>query len=747
MLIRIIRTAQVAAVLICSVPLALATEEPPMKPSRLERTSFQTAGPCRPQTDIKSDVAIVYGINESLPSRIASWRERGYRIHLMTGIAWGNYQDYLYGRFDGEQHLDDAQVDRNGDKVSHGGDVYYMVPTEPYARMISERVKQAIDAGVLAVHLEEPEFWVRSGYSESFKREWHTFYGEPWQPAHSSPEAQYKASKLKYYLYRRALDTVFSAAKQYARSKGRDVRCYVPTHSLLNYSHWGIVSPESSLAQLDSCDGYIGQIWTGTARTPNHYRGIAKERTFETAFLEYGALNNMVQATGKRMWFLADPVEDDPNHDWDDYRANYECTVIASLFFPDVWRYEVMPWPDRVWLGRYPRGRLLEQLASAMEGYAGHEGGESEPARSPEERVPIPEAYATELLTVINALNDMKQDDVEWDCGTRGIGVCVSDTMMFERGEPSPADPNNFYGLALPLLKRGIPIAPVQLQNVTRRGYLDRYRALVLSYQFMKPPSEAVHRALARWVKAGGVLLYVGDGTDPYRQVPEWWNTGSLGFGGPEEHLFHALGFDRWPVEGAHKVGKGIFALLKRNPVSLALSSSGDEDLVTPLRRAFAARYGSRAWREQNYLLLRRGPYVIAAVLDESTSDRPLVLRGRFADLLDPKLPVLTTKKVATGQRALLYDLNRAPAAPAVIASASRIFDLRRSEGRVTFRSGGPSGTRCATLLTLPSKPRSVAVRLGQTPVPVEWLWDGASETLLLIHENAPDSVAVTVTY
>jgi hypothetical protein len=47
-----------------------------------------------------------------------------------------------------------------------------------------------------------------------------------------------------------------------------------------------IVSPESSLAQRDGCDGYIAQVWTGTARTPNVYRGIRKERTFETAYLE-----------------------------------------------------------------------------------------------------------------------------------------------------------------------------------------------------------------------------------------------------------------------------------------------------------------------------------------------------------------------------------------------------------------------------------------------------------------------------
>jgi len=708
-----------------------------MKASPLERTCFQSGAPWSPQIDIKSDVAIAYGINESLPERVAVWRERGYRAHLMTGVAWGSYQDYLYGRFDGREHLDDAQTDRAGEKISHGGDVYYMVPSEPFARYLSERVKQAVDASVLAIHLEEPEFWVRGGYSESFKREWQAYYGEPWEPPHSSPRAQYRSGKLKYHLYQRALDTVFTAAKEYARSKGGEIACYVPTHSLLNYAHWGIVSPESALAQLDSCDGYIGQVWTGTARTPNVYRGVARERTFETAFLEYGALHNMVQATGKRMWYLADPVEDNPNHDWNDYRTNYECTVVASLFFPDVWRYEVMPWPRRVWQGRHPA------------------------ARGSKERVAIPPDYATELLTVINTLNDMRQRDVEWECGTGGVGVCVSDTMMFQRGDPDPTDPNNFYGLALPLLKNGIPVAPVQLEHVARRGYLEPYRALVLSYEFMKPPSEAAHRALARWVKAGGVLLYVGDGSDPHRAVPEWWNTNGLNDTGPEEHLFRALGFDGWPREGAERVGEGIVALLRRKPAALAHDPEGGAALRVALRRAYTARYGPRGpvrrlvrrslgeggWREQNYLLLRRGPYVIAAVFDESSPDRPLALRGRFVDLLDPGLPVLAAKRVAPGQRALLYDLDRAPAAPAVIASASHVFDARRREGCFAFRSGGPAGTTCATRILLPKKPRAVSLRLDGGEVAFEQRWDAPSKTLLLTYANSPQSPRVTIRY
>jgi len=32
---------------------------------------------------------------------IESWRAHGYIIHVMSDVAWGQYQDYLNGGFDG----------------------------------------------------------------------------------------------------------------------------------------------------------------------------------------------------------------------------------------------------------------------------------------------------------------------------------------------------------------------------------------------------------------------------------------------------------------------------------------------------------------------------------------------------------------------------------------------------------------------------------------------------------------------
>jgi hypothetical protein len=652
----------------------------------LERTCFQTSKPWSPQGNLRSDVAMVYGIDKTMPDRVASWRNRGYRVHLMTGVAWGEYQDYLYGRFDGVNHEDNAQTDRNGRKIGHGGDVWYMCPAENYGTYLCVGVQRGLDAGVEAVHLEEPEFWARAGYSEGFKREWQSYYKEPWQAPDSSADAQWRASKLKYYLYRRALQQVFDHIQAFNKRTGKKVRCYVPTHSLINYAHWCIVSPQSSLAQLTGCDGYIAQVWTGTSRTPNHFRGVMKERTFETAFLEYGAMQNLVRATGRSVWFLNDPIEDNPRHDWTDYRSNWESTLVASLLQPDISKFEVAPWPERVFGGSYPRN-----------------------AR-PEDQRPIPPDYATELQVVMNALNDMKQPKVDWNCGTRGIGVLVSDSLMFQREQPTPSDPNmaHFYGLALPFLKRGIPITPVQLENVTLPHFLDEQKVLLLSYTGQKPQSAEVHPRLASWVRRGGVLVFVDDDKDPYNQAREWWNEDGQTTRIPRQHLFECLGLKDDQATGSPvKVGKGSVVWLRANPAKFALSPA--DDLILKSTVQMAAMLNGILWVETNHLILRRGPYRLAAGLDESISAPAEVLTGRFINLFDPDLKLRKSIAVTPGSRLFLLDLDAVKSKqPRLLASACKALPLKSGEGTQAWTVEGVGNTRGIVLLATDKAPKRI---------------------------------------
>jgi hypothetical protein len=688
-----------------------------------ERTSFQTGAVWDPMLQLPSDVAMCYGVGPDLGPRIKLWKDKGYLVHVMTGVAWGNYQDYLYGQFDGKRHVDEAQTDRWGNVISHGGDVYYMCPGPTFGNYLAQRVRAAIDAGASSIHLEEPEFWARAGYSEGFKRAWRTAHGEDWTPPHTSPDAQYRASRLQYDLYRKALKQVFDAVREDNARTGRKTRCYVATHSLINYAHWGIVSPESSLLSVGA-DGFIAQVWTGTARTPNVYEGVVRERTFETAFLEYGAMVAATRGSPGRLWLLHDPVEDDPDHSWEDYRTNWECTVVASLLWPETARYEVAPWPERVFHGSYPTVDRNH--------------------RKPGERVsrePIPAAYATELLTVMNALNDMDQAEIQWDCGTRGIGIVVSDTMMFQRAEPDPSDPHlgSFYGLALPLLERGMPVEPVQLETATIPGNLARCRVLVMTYEGMKPMTPAANQAIADWVKMGGSLVFVDDDRDPYNVVKSWWNrAGAESFRTPRESLFSLLGLPRGAGPGSHAVGKGTLVFEASSPAALSYRQDGAARVRELVRGACAA--AKLEYRETNHIVLRRGPYVIGVGLEGPPSDGAHELRGRCIDLFAPQRPIVSSVKLTPGRRCLLYDVDRVRNFfPRVLASTCRTLDLTTTkEGFFRFRAHGPERSEALLRIGLREAPRKVMLD-GKPLADDSWAWDDASHLVLL---RFPDKAA-----
>ncbi|MBB6675622.1 hypothetical protein H7C19_33670 [Cohnella nanjingensis] len=723
-----------------------------------EWTGFQESRPYGSKYDLRTDFVMVYGISEDLPERIEGWRKAGYTIHLMTGVAWGEYQDYLYGRFDGRDHWDEAQTDRDGKHILHGHDVPYMAPTVAFSEYLATHIKRAIDAGAEAIHMEEPEFWAAGGYSEAFKREWRNYYGEEWQPPHLSPDAQYRASKLKAAMYYRALDRICAQMKEYSLvTYGRTVRFYVPTHSLINYTQWRIVSPEAMLVNMPACDGFIAQIWTGTARTPNVYAGVRRERTFETAYLEYGIMQELTRGTGREMWFLHDPIEDNPRYSWSDYRRNYRATVVASLLHPGVSQYEVCPWPRRVFEGRYP-----------TEDDTGKEG--------------IPIDYATVLLTVMSVLRDMHRHDeaaraaAAQNAGTAGIGLLLANSAMYQRGDvltPEEAereafkydgttttdalseaqrellDWSAFYGLALPLVKRGIPLRPVQLDNIlTFPGYLDDYRVLLLSYEFMKPEHPGIHQALGQWVREGGVLIYAGDGSDPFHAVREWWNRGEgrRSYERPDDHLFDALGLGRRPAEGEHRVGEGAVLVLRTNPAALSRSPEGAETVRDSVRSALAIRGEAADYAEHRALRIQRGPYVVVHALDELDAADPVVLEGAFADAFEAELPVLSRVALAPGEDALLYDLDwredgRAPGEPAILLSSSRIRDEAIGTEGLSYVSESPAGMIVSTRIRVPAEPRRASADGAVT----ECRYDAASGTALIRHAGSPQGVAVAI--
>ena len=701
-----------------------------------EATGFQERAPYDPSIDLRTDFVMAYGLDDSTPERIARWREAGYRVHVMTGISWGQYQDYFEGRWDGHEHWDDAQTTADGKPILHGRstDVPYVVPTIRFTEYLLEKLRPVIELGVEGVHLEEPEFWARGGYSESFKREWRAFYGEDWQPPHGSIEAYYRASRLKQHLLTRSLDRVTTVLRDDALQRGRDVRFYVPTHSLLNYTQWQIISPQSRLRTLPAVHGAIAQVWTGTARTQNVYAGRRAERTFETAYLEYGIAGDLTRGTDRTLWFLHDPIEDHAGRTWEDYRANYQRTLVASLLHPGVARFEVAPWPNRIFNRDYRR-----------------EGSD--------ERVPIPSDYATSYLVAMQTLRDMDQPVEHAQHGGARIAVALSDTAMFERWQPDTDSAgthydglqnaltdegrallnfSGFYGLALPPLVDGQRVVPLQLEALLdSTDALEHTDVFVLSYEFQKPTSPAVHHALAGWVRAGGSLLYVGNESDPYHGIRDWW-TGR--YPTCVHHLAETLGLDLDTVDTTApvRVGDGWVRFCRVDPASFTESPQAAAELLAILRELAGA--AGHPWRSDGWLTVRRGPYLVGAVPAEAaTSTR---VDGTYLDLLDADLPIVRGRDVAPGELVWLRDLDYTAEPAQLLASAGRIRDWTAEETHVSFTCETPTQVEAVTAVRLPRAPESVRVAGAPSS---RWRYDEDAGVAWIRHDGDPAGTAVDI--
>ncbi len=694
------------------------------------KTTFQTSRGWMPEIDNRADAVMVYGVGgnpsdkgrgkKTLEERIASWNERGYKVDFMTGIAWGEYQDYFTGEWDGKWHLDEGQVNAKGDTIWHGHMVPYIVPTENYLEYFKERhIKRVIDAGITSIYLEEPEFWARSGYSEAFKREWKEYYGTDWRPQDESPEATYMSGKLKYHLYYRALDEAFTYAKEYGRSKGLDVKCYVPTHSLLNYSQWKIVSPEASLASLPCVDGYIAQVWTGTSREPDYYNGICKERVFETAFLEYGCMASMTAPTGRKVWFLTDPIEDWPR-DWEDYRRNYQATFTAQLLYPQINSYEIMPWPERIYTGLYNK------------------------SRDSDEKIHIPSDYATMMQIMVNALQNMPLAETQVS-GTHGINVLMGNSLMFQRFPEHEGydDPqlSNFYGMSMPLLKTGVPVGIVHIENLGFEKALKDTKVLIMTYSNMKPLDPEAHAYIAEWVKKGGNLIYAGRDDDPFQTVSEWWNKNGNNYASPSDHLFSLMDIQSSPSAGDYKFGKGKVRIIRQDPKEFVLEKNGAEPLIAAVEELSGGNI-----EKKNSFLLERGMYLLAAVLDESVSSGPLKLDGRYIDLYDPSLPICENVEIRPGVQRLFIDLSKVRKdSPMILAAASRAENETLSGRIFSYVAKSPAATVNVSRVLLPAAPKSLKVN-DKECLDLN-CWDEASQTYLLTFDNNPDGVAVEIAW
>ncbi|HMR82622.1 MAG TPA: hypothetical protein PKE30_05805, partial [Niabella sp.] len=386
-----------------------------------------------------------------------------------------------------------------------------------------------------------------------------------------------------------------------------------------------------------------------------------------------------------------------------------------------------MPWPNRIYMGKFK----LENS---------------------DERQPISPAYATQMQIMINALNEIPVSGNKVS-GSHGIGVLVSNSMMFQRF-PTHAgyeDPqlSNFYGMAMPLLKRGVPVATVHMENLSNANTLKNIKVLIMSYANMKPLSESYHVALADWVKKGGVLMYYGRDNDPFQKVQEWWNTNGKEHEAPSEDLFEKMGLNARATSSGQfiKKEKGWVCISKQDPKELVLTPGADTEFINYVKKAFEVYAGKEPLIFKNNFVLKRGPYIVAAVMDENKNNNSLQIKGPVIDLFDPELPVSDVKEVLPGTQSFLLDITSIKTnRPKVLAAAARVNDEIVTGNSYAFIAKSPSNTMNAMRIRLPESPKAISAYKGSDSVEIlSKTWDAKTQTLLLRLPNYSEGVRVSI--
>jgi hypothetical protein len=503
------------------------------------------------------------------------------------------------------------------------------------------------------------------------------FYKEAWSDPKEDHKVMYKAQMLKAELYKQAIDDIAKRIKMYALKKHHKViSVFIPTHSLINYTQWKIMSPESQLIGLHSIDGYIGQIWTGTSREPNVYQGIKKERTFETAFLEYQMMASF-NSDDQRVWFLHDPIEDNPNYTWDNYQYHYEKTLVASLLSKKINEYEICPWPTRVFHRKLPEGS--------------------------EQATFIPKRYDVYLNQMFHMLGDMplSNDDAS---DQLKIAILMSDTAMYQRTDDDVQDLtfSDFYGLAMPLIKRGVVVDIVTIESLLHKQQShDTFDVLVMSYDFLKPLGPAFHYVLLHLLASGKEILFVGKHDDVYYDVYDLF--------GFEDHPFkHLIELIQPNIQSQSFVsyGKGAFGYFNEHPASIAFQIDAEVTYINMIKEIYHRQQKEMPFK--NYFYQKRGPYEIVAVMTDSVSKKPFIKKGRYAHMTTPTFEIIDEMKVDEDQIGIFYDISMCHQAT-IIGSTYRIESCVFDDVNVDLEISGKQDINGHIRLYLETAPNYVS--------------------------------------
>ncbi|MBN1441912.1 MAG: hypothetical protein JXA90_04335, partial [Planctomycetes bacterium] len=576
-------------------------------------------------------------------------------------------------------------------------------------------------AGADAVLPEEPLAHAHTGYEESFRAMWAARYGRPWEPESASPWARFLTAQLKNERYVELEQRLALVARAESARAGRRIGFVIPIHSIYSNVAAGLVAPLGTSLDIEGVDGYVGQVWTGPVNWALVHYDSPQKTFFQSAYALYDYFVELVRDSGKRLWLLSDPVEDDPRHEWAEFSEWYRHCVVAKLLFPEVTAFEAMPWPDRIFLPGYATG-----------------GG-----------TPAPEQNRIEILSALQVLQEVPGEGILQAGGEmpKRVGVALGDTLLWEKNAFPPLQ--GVYGLILPLLHAGVPVSAAIAERWNDARYMARFGVVILSYEDWKPLRASFHRDLIAWVRGGGSLVVLGapedlpggpaDADQEDEGAAPWWRR--EGFASPLHHLLAELGLDL-EQKGERAIGKGRAMRHPISPRRFGDPAAARGEYLPIVDRALRAGGGAEGLATPGTFCLRRGPFVVA-----HAASAPLRIEGSLLDVFAPDFPVLDGVRLEPGSSGLYRDVTDAlrSAKPRVLHATHRLMREESGAAELRIHLRGPAETPAAVrIFRAGRKLAAVSARSsGGTEIEAQAREDGA--TLAVRFPNDPAGATLVV--
>ena len=681
---------------------------------RQTKTFFQTDVFYSPKIAVQTDALVVHRhINDpsTLVPSIKSWQDKYSCVGRMFFANSDGGNIYSSGKWDGTNHLDDIETDAATNKLM--GSRPYILPTKSWTSYLEEMTLTSLNAGVTVIMPEEPLAHAYTGYSKSFKKSWEEYYDFPWIAENSSPLGRYLTGKLKAEQFLHLEENLLKTVQQYNKSNNKNVAFVIPIHSLYGNIGASLAVPLGTSINMKGIDGYVGQIWTGPVKWALDSYLSDDESFFCSAYALYNYFTQLTVGTDKKLWLLVDPVDDDPHHSWNEFSEWYEHCIVAMLMMKDVDSYEVMPWPDRIFLPGYEMG-----------------GGS-----------PGPEDFRTRVLSVTEALQEMPMGG-EWLSGnssklTKGIAVAVADSAMYERQEFPGLQ--GLYGMLMPLISRGIPVSSFVMERIGDKSYADLYKIIILSYENFKPVKPEMNIKLAEWVRRGGTLMILGDTEDELDKTGYfWWH--KSGLRSPMEHLFNQLHKSKKAKE-YWQYGKGNVIVNHISPREFANSKMAEKVYLPYLKWAVKKSKISGTLKTPGNFCMKRGDFIIA-----HAEKNKILKEGKFINIFDINLSVIDKIDLKPGESGLYKDITeilQRGKNPVVLHSTHRLISQEHKGGKLKFVVKGPAETPAIARIFFPGKGEIKIIAKNSEGKLIDIAVQKDDKTYLLKFPNSPAGVTV----